>query len=193
MSDEPLESLDGLNSGPLVEPFEPLPVVVRGWKIHHFLILIVLLALGFAGFGIAPTVLLAVLASPVVLARRGYRLSSLYWVGISFPLCVLAWLYVVWFHGWIALGHPPRSSLDDPKNINSIEYSYLMMYVLLIITPFVFLISLGLTLIRVAEKVRSGSPWAARLLPLLLFPLTWGLSYFALRWDPYSVLEWFFD
>ncbi len=54
----------------------------------------------------------------------------------AYPLVLLASLYLTWFAGWVALGHPPRPSLDDPKYIGLlVDVPYTITMVLLVWAP----------------------------------------------------------
>jgi hypothetical protein len=166
---------------------EVVSPVRNRWSIGYVMILIGLLAVGFATVGIAGTTLLGIIGLPAWLAPRGKRLSRLYWVLAFYPCFVVLWLYVVWFNGWVALGHPPRSSLDDPKDIPQIQLTYFLMGMLFYCFPFFLFSALGLAVFRSPRRVW---PWLGR---LLLVPSAYGWSYAILRWDPFWVLDWFFD
>jgi hypothetical protein len=49
-------------------------------------------------------------------------------------LCVLAWavVYAHWLMSWIALGHMPRPSLDDPKFIDGASWMHPISFLALV-------------------------------------------------------------
>lgn len=110
----------------------------------------------------------------------------------AFPVLVLAFIYGTWAAGRIALGHWPRSSFDDPKHI---EGGLMWMYD---VTAYLFyfgipLFCLALLVLAVICLVKKPQGWRNRLMELgLALALFVGLVLFS-RWDPQSVVEWYFD
>ena len=110
----------------------------------------------------------------------------------GFPLLVLASFYATWVAGRLALGYWPRSSLDDPKNIEGgLMWLYDVTAVLVLFgVPLFCLAVLIFSLVCVFKKPAG---WKTRLMELggalVLFI---GLMLFS-HWDPQSVVEWYFD
>jgi hypothetical protein len=110
----------------------------------------------------------------------------------SFPVFVLASFYATWTAGRLALGYWPRSSFDDPKSIEgSLMWLYNFTAILVIIgIPLFCFILLSLILVCVFRKPDG---WKRRLMELTAAVVLFaGLLLFS-RWDPQSVIEWFFD
>jgi hypothetical protein len=164
---------------------------LRRWNLKHLAILIAAIAVSFAVVGVWGTVIGLAFFLPAIFARRGQRLRALYWVGNSYPFVVLLSFYVTWIAAWFALGHPPRPSLDDPKDIDLIAAPYSITCLFMFCIPFAFLGSLGLMVARFGKEVGSGSPWSV--LCLLITPLSWVAGYGLLVWDPLYVFYWFMD
>jgi hypothetical protein len=110
----------------------------------------------------------------------------------AFPPLLLLSSYATWGAGRLALGHWPRSSLDDPKHIEgSLMWLYDVTAVLVLIgVPLFCLASLIFGLIFLLNKPEG---WQHRLKELLIsICLFIGFLAFS-RWDPQFVVEWFFD
>src|SRR5690606_1407602 len=73
-----------------------------------------------------------------------------------YPILLLVMLYATWFAAWMALGHVPQSSLDDPKGIDGIEIPYAITTVLLLGLIPALLVSAGCALGAFAIRVRRG-------------------------------------
>ena len=110
------------------------------------------------------------------------------WLSWGVALIPAASVYFSWFVAWLALGHPPRPLLDDPKHISTaVSTVYfisglllLSLPVLVIAGPIVQLVVAGRSLlIRVTYAVIS-------------FFVSVG-TIFLLRLDPYDVVYWYFD
>ena len=169
------------------------PTHLPQWNLKHLAILIAALALGFAVFGVSATVLLAIMFAPFWLDRRGRRREGFYYVMVWYPLFLVLGLYITWLTAWVLLGHVPRSSLDDPKDITYLEGPFLVTCLVWITSPFAFMIATVMTVLRVTHPSRASWHWWARSYPLFLYPTICSVSYGLLRWDPWNVLEWFMD
>lgn len=110
----------------------------------------------------------------------------------GFPVLVLASFYATWVAGRLALGYWPRSSLDDPKNIEGgLMWLYNVTAVLVIYG--VPLFGLALLMLTLICLFRRQDGWKIRLIELsAALMLFVGLFLFS-RWDPQSVIEWYFD
>lgn len=111
----------------------------------------------------------------------------------AFPVLLLASFYATWVAGRLALGYWPRPSLDDPKSIEGglMWLSYLVTMVL--VTVGVPLFCLAVIALALVCMFRKPEGWSYRLLELLAaLVLFVGFVLFA-RWDPHSVVAWYFD
>ena len=124
---------------------------------------------------------------PVRFQSAAWFLVFLYpaWLALSF--------YAVWLFAWYELGHRPRPMLDDPKSIGRmLTILYYLPGIVLMVGP--ICVPLGLALcflfparMRLDSRVFLG--FALTLLYMLLCAGTLNL----LWWDPYKVVEWWFD
>jgi hypothetical protein len=123
---------------------------------------------------------------------KNFRIRSIARVLCGFPILVLASFYSTWVAGRLRLEHWPRPSFDDPKDIGGIfVWFYGFTYILLFIgIPLFLLFLLGQFLIYSTSKPDG---WKNRLIELMAAAgLFVGLLLFA-KWDPQSVIRWFFD
>jgi hypothetical protein len=110
----------------------------------------------------------------------------------AFPALVLACFYGTWFAGRAALGHWPRASFDDPKDIKGgMMWMYdVSSYLIYIGVP---LFCFALVVLGAIVLAGRQEGWKKRLIELgIALFLFVGLVLFA-RWDPQSVIEWYFD
>ena len=59
-------------------------------------------------------------ASVIRLASGARWLTAYSWVTALYPLYAIGMVYSCWFAAWYELGHMPRPSLDDPKDVEGI-------------------------------------------------------------------------
>jgi hypothetical protein len=123
---------------------------------------------------------------PIVIARRRRRwLLLLLW---CYPMAMLGAFYVTWLAAWVTLGHMPRPSLDDPKGIGLlVDIPYWIVGLMLMGCP-----AAGVSGV-VLQLAASGLPWSRRFLLALLLVCLWMAVIAVLRWDPLSVVVWYFD
>lgn len=100
--------------------------------------------------------------------------------------------YLTWTWGRVSLGHWPRPSLDDPKDIDGLWAPYHLTLAFQLLLPFAALIPLVYGVASVARPKRQPNPLgpvieAALATALLLASLLF------LRWDPHQVGAWFAD
>ena len=90
--------------------------------------------------------------------RRGKRFEVLSWIVAAEPLLLDLCLYVTCLVALAVLGHPPRSSLDDPKFISPlVDAPFCATFVLLLLFPFSFIGCLFLAYFRVLGRIDPGS------------------------------------
>jgi hypothetical protein len=107
-----------------------------------------------------------------------------------FPLVFLVLLYGEWFLGWLVLGHPPRPSIDDPKDIPVASSVH---WVTLIALMGLLPIGLGAVCWNlwfvIAAKLGSARILGRMLAVVALF----GGTITLIRLDPGRVVYWWFD
>jgi hypothetical protein len=138
-----------------------------------------------------------------VLAYRKGRLESeperaarfYLYLAWSYPLLPLIALYATWLTGWIVLGHAPRPSLDDPKDIGGpFPVAYVIAGLLLVSLPFGSIIGvvMGIFVTFWYVHSRRGSRWLAAVWTMLLLA-TYVTCVLLLKWDPLDVANWYLD
>jgi len=106
-----------------------------------------------------------------------------------YPLLVCAALYGFWCTAWWHLGHPPRPSLDDPKDLAGTAWLHELSELLLagLLPGF-----LALVVVQVARVLRDHrQPWRA-LRRAAVGCAGWVGAFVLLDADPGDVLLWFF-
>jgi hypothetical protein len=107
-----------------------------------------------------------------------------------YPLLVCASLYGFWCTAWWQLGHPPRPSWDDPKDVAGTAWLHELSELLLagLLPGF-----LALVVVQVARVLRDHrQPWRA-LGRAAVGCAVWAGAFVLLAADPGDVLLWFFD
>jgi hypothetical protein len=102
--------------------------------------------------------------------------------------------YLTGCWGRLALGHWPRPSLDDPKDIPGLWIPWSLTMGLGLLLPFAALIPLGRAATGLAGAARTRR--SAATTRFLEAALSTGLllsSLLFLRWDPHQVASWFAD
>jgi hypothetical protein len=109
-------------------------------------------------------------------------------VASSVPIVLAVATIGVWLLAWWELGHPPRPSIDDPKQIRSLRFLYLPVVLLVVLVPpglFVALVAIVWDLVW----PRGDRGWLRVVLPLLVW-----VGFFAwVRYDPGQILVWLGD
>ncbi|MFT4538671.1 MAG: hypothetical protein ACI841_001531 [Planctomycetota bacterium] len=135
-------------------------------------------------------------AQQVIAAGRYRQLERiLVWGIYGYPAILITSLYSTWLAGWVALGHMPRPSLDDPKYISLlVDIPYVLTMGLFMVAPGALILGLCLTPIMVIPRSlnRYRGGWAA-VITLLVLVLMWGATFLFLRADPWDVLNWYGD
>ncbi len=133
-------------------------------------------------------------------ARRDRLLKLGSWVLYAYPALLVASLYGTWFVAWLVLGAQPRPSLDDPKSIGLlVDVPYALTMGMLMLAPGALLIGVGralFALVGLFERDAQGAPRksaTARVTRFSLFLLLWCAVLWLLRYDPWSVGNWFMD
>jgi len=106
-----------------------------------------------------------------------------------YPLLVCAAVYGFWCTAWWQLGHPPRPSLDDPKDVAGTAWLHELseMFLAGLLPGF-----LALIVVQVARMLRDRrQPWRA-MGRAALGCTVWAAACVLLDEDPGDVLLWFF-
>jgi hypothetical protein len=172
------------------------PIKLR-WNLRHGLIATAVFAalFGVCGVsgGLAGGLVAGVLIGPIVLARRGSRLAGWAWSMALVPTATVVSLYGCWIVAWTALGHPPRSSLDDPKDIDAITGIFVATHLLFFWIPLSFLGFPVLTLVETMTGFERPGRVRAIFRGFAFRMVAWILAFLFLSWDPLHVLVWFWD
>jgi hypothetical protein len=105
-------------------------------------------------------------------------------------LPLLCWLslHLTWLVAILALGHQPRPSIDDPKDIAAIVPFYWLTLILMMLSP---LAIGGLLLLPLSALSRHQWRRIALRACLAVFAIVLGVA--LLRWDPVNAGVWFMD
>jgi hypothetical protein len=99
-----------------------------------------------AGIGLAALALSGLVNTP--LRERLWLLFA-----VASPLLFAGAVLIAWVAAWLALGHPPRPSLDDPKSIGTpVRIAVGMTYFFLVLVPAGIVGSIALPLVLVASR-----------------------------------------
>lgn len=142
--------------------------------------------------------------SPLAYAAPAANVAQPWWlrsawraaVGLGlYPLALLACLYATWAAARLALGHWPRASLDDPKDVGGLTPAFYLATGLLMIA---MLPALGATFMAVvaaavSEVARRPRSWRRVAWAVAVPAAGWAAGVWLLRLDPAGVLYWFMD
>ena len=107
-----------------------------------------------------------------------------------FPVFALGLLYADWLVSWLVLGHAPRPSIDDPKDIGCVNWMYPITAVGIFGLLPVMFGALTLNAYYVGSARLGWFRFAARIatvLAIFIGAVAW------LRWDPGRVAHWWGD
>lgn len=172
------------------------------FTIGQLMAAIALFALAFAVFPPSLAWLALVLLAMLVLTTLGISawsgrpfLGVAAWVAVSYPILTLLSLYGTWLIAWVALGHRPRPSIDDPKSIGPVvSIAHDATGLCLMGFPPALLAAWVLVGIE-ATRIRTREPDLALRLAILpgMELLLWLGGFIFLACDPFNVLYWFMD
>jgi hypothetical protein len=117
--------------------------------------------------------------------------SALKWADLLvwlYPVSLVAAIYGTWTVAFLVLGHIPRPSLDDPKQLGialHIPYEIAM----LLLTAFPVATVAGIAL----QVSLSRRTWSRRIVLAALLVVFWVAVIAFLRWDPMHAGEWLMD
>lgn len=111
-------------------------------------------------------------------------------VCLLWPLLVVVLLYGEWLLATWSLGHVPRPSADDPKNIAGSNWMHLFTLIAIVGAVPAALLALVLSVIEIWIK-RPGMVRVLDLIAALL--VSWAVLVLLVKWDPGRVLYWWMD
>lgn len=122
-------------------------------------------------------------------------ISPLTRLAYAYPVLMLASLYTTWLVAWAVLGHPPRPSLDDPKNISTlVDIPYFVTMFLIIAMPGAMVLAVGLTPLHFRTPGGSkGTIVGKTTVALLILAALWAVTIAVCRLDPWNVSMWYVD
>ena len=123
----------------------------------------------------------------------GIRVGAFVWsLAFFYPVIATFSVYFYWIVAWLLLGHRPRPSVDDPKEVGwAMGYVYNIVLIMVVLLP---PMSVGglvwaiLCPIRSLRERRFGRVMIVVAYALLAFSV-WKLA----TLDPGQVFEWFID
>jgi hypothetical protein len=122
--------------------------------------------------------------------RPSKALRRLAFVSLFLPLVVVGSLYGEWLLAWWSLGHAPRPSLDDPKDIAGSSWMYGITGVALVGAVHMALAALALHVADIAVNRPSISRSVVRIAVVVA---SWVALFALLWWDPGRVGSWWID
>jgi hypothetical protein len=123
----------------------------------------------------------------------GIRVGAFGWsLAFFYPVIAASSVYFYWIVAWFLLGHRPRPSVDDPKEVGwAIGYVYNIVLILVVLLPPMSVGGLALAILcpfRSLRERRFGRVMIVVANALLAFSV-WKLA----TLDPGQVFEWFID
>lgn len=120
------------------------------------------------------------------------RLSRLMTVAAwCYPVLLIAAIYSTWLIAWGVLGHSPRPSLDDPKQISRwVDLPYYISMALVVGFPAAIFVGIAATIWFGRIKQLRRIVVLGLVLSLLAM---WAATILLLRWDPLLVGQWYMD
>ncbi len=110
---------------------------------------------------------------------------------LSYPFALVAAFFATWFAARWSLGHWPRPSIDDPKQIGGwFDVPYTITGILLVAGFPAFIVAVAALVYRACR----ASPERVRLLTTAAVSVLFMIAAFLyLRWDPLRIGDWFMD
>ena len=110
---------------------------------------------------------------------------------LSYPFALVAGLFATWFTARASLGHWPRPSVDDPKQIGGwFDVPYTITGILLIPGLVAFILGVAALAYWAYRRPLERGRLLATAIVSVLFMITAELY---LRWDPLRIGDWFMD
>jgi len=107
------------------------------------------------------------------------------------PLLVAAPLYGEWLLATWSLGHPPRPSLDDPKDIVGSNWMHGITALAILGALPAACAALALNVLEACFNRSSGPRAVVARMSVVI--ISWLALLALLRWDPGAVVYWWFD
>jgi hypothetical protein len=111
-------------------------------------------------------------------------------LAVVYPVLAVSALYAEWLVAWAVLGHQPRVSLDDPKDIPGSAWLGLVTFLALLGLFPAGCAAMVLTVLHAMSAERRGRRLVVQILGLLTL---WPGAFALIRWDPLRVMEWWID
>ena len=111
-------------------------------------------------------------------------------VAVVYPVMLHVGLYGAWLIAYGKLGHAPRTSWDDPKELLGVINLVCGLPVLLMGAG---VTAAGFSVLRRFYSVLTGRSRPCALVIALVICALWIGSFALLRWDPIGVGEWWID
>lgn len=110
---------------------------------------------------------------------------------LSYPFLLVTGLFTTWGAARLSLGHWPRPSLDDPKQIGGwFDVPYTLTGFLVIPGLVAFIFCVAALIYQACRRPLQRARLLTTAAVSLLFTLAAELY---LRWDPLRIGEWFMD
>ena len=116
------------------------------------------------------------------------RMQILDAMALLYPELLVGAFYVTWLLAWFTLGHPPRASLDDPKETVGAIYDISGIVVMLM--PFGAALAFASLAVRVVYPEYSNR---SRIAFAVIIVTLWVAALVLLRSDPIGVVYWWLD
>jgi hypothetical protein len=117
--------------------------------------------------------------------------SALKWACLLawfYPVSLVAAIYGTWMVAFFELGHIPRPSLDDPRQLGTaLHIPYAIAGLLLTAFP---VAAVAGVILQLSMPRRT---WSRRFISTAFFVTYWVVIIVFLRWDPMHVAEWLMD
>jgi hypothetical protein len=125
----------------------------------------------------------------------GRKLRKDAFLASAYPLAFMLCLHAAWVAAWLELGHPPRPSLDDPKDLGmGVLVFFIATWLLILGTPLGAMVS-ALVLIGAIIRRATESPVRANQIVTLIGVTagSWFLAFAIFYGRCSEVFEWFAD
>ncbi|MEY2546579.1 MAG: hypothetical protein QOG48_1696 [Verrucomicrobiota bacterium] len=110
---------------------------------------------------------------------------------LGYPFALVAALFATWFTARVSLGHWPRPSVDDPKQIGGwFDVPYTITGILLIPGLVAFIVAVAALVYRAYRRPLERSRLLTTAVVSVLLMVAADLY---LRWDPLRIGDWFMD
>lgn len=132
------------------------------------------------------------------LASPGARFGKLNWMTAilaSTPMMLPIMVTVTWFFSWMALGHRPVPSIDDPKGIDSslVQACYFITMVLIMAIPPALLLVFGMLLASGTRCFLDRHRLRGFFILLVYSIMNLVMAYSIVKTMPQDIFNWLID